>query len=298
MMTTEIPYLKPGDLIRIVSPAKAIENELLTHAKNVLEAAGFRVKIGKNAGNRWNYFSGTDSERLADMQEAINDPECKAILCARGGYGCVRIVGLINWAGFLRAPKWMIGFSDVTVFHHHIQRFNIPSIHATMPLNFKENTQEALNSLVAAISGTKNEYRWQTNTSKSGEVEGKVIGGNLSIIYSLLGTDDQLHFENSILFIEDLSEQLYALDRMFHSLSKAGVFDKITGLIVGGMTNMKDTEPPTGFSLSQIIMDHFTFRNIPIAFDFPAGHIEDNRAIVLGRLATFRVTKDSAIFSQ
>jgi muramoyltetrapeptide carboxypeptidase len=220
MMATEIPYLKPGDLIRIVSPAKAIEHELLTHAKHVLEALGFRVKIGKNAGNRWNYFSGTDSDRLADMQEAIDDPECKAILCARGGYGCVRIVDLINWAGFLRAPKWMIGFSDVTVFHHHIQRFNIPSIHATMPLNFKENTQEALNSLVAAISGTKNEYRWQTNTSKSGEVEGKVIGGNLSIVYSLLGTDDQLYFENSILFIEDLGEQLYALDRMIHSLSK------------------------------------------------------------------------------
>ncbi len=298
-MNQDIPFLQRGDLIRIVSPAKAIDTDLLLNAQNELEKRGYRVKIGQHAGGRWNYFSGTDEERMADMQEALDDIECKAILCARGGYGSVRIVDRLNWAGFLRDSKWMIGFSDITVFHHRVQRFGLPSVHATMPLNFKENTPEALDSIFTAIEGEINHYRFQTdNSSKKGSAEGDVVGGNLSIVYSLLGTDDRISYDGAILFIEDLSEQLYAFDRMWHSIEKAGILDQISGLVIGGMTGFKDTDPPTGFSIESIILDKMSYRNIPVCFGFPAGHINDNRAIVLGKKARLVVEKGGCEFIQ
>jgi len=298
-MVQDISFLQKGDLVRIVSPAKAIDADLLTNAKNELEQHGYRVIIGQHATGRWNYFSGTDEERKADMQEALDDIECKAILCARGGYGSVRIVDRLNWAGFLRNPKWIIGFSDITVFHHRIQRFGLPSVHATMPLNFKENTPEALDSIFTAIEGGTNHYRFQTESfSKKGEAEGRVIGGNLSIVYSLLGTDDRLSYDGVILFIEDLSEQLYAFDRMWHSIEKAGILDQISGLIIGGMTGFKDTDPPTGLSIENIIMDKMSYRNIPVCFGFPAGHINDNRAMVFGKTARLIVGEGKCEFIQ
>lgn len=297
-MIKSIPHLQPGDLIRIVSPAKAIDQELLDYACKLIEDKGYRVKIGQYAAGRWNYFSGTDEQRAHNMQEALDDPECKAIICARGGYGCIRIVDLLNWAGFLRNPKWIVGFSDITVFHQHIQRYGLPSIHATMPLNFPDNSQEAIYSLFNALEGKNNTYHFSTSHSKSGIAEGKVIGGNLSILYSLLGTDDRPDFENAILFIEDLSEQLYVLDRMWYSFEKSGALDQISGLMVGGMTDMKDTSPKTGFSVEEIINNMFSFRNIPVAFHFPGGHITDNRAIILGKEAKLTVEKDIATLIQ
>lgn len=298
-MNQDIPFLQKGDLIRIVSPAKAIDTDLLLNAQNELEKRGYRVKIGQHAGGRWNYFSGTDEERMADMQEALDDVECKAILCARGGYGSVRIVDSLNWAGFLRDPKWIIGFSDITVFHHRVQRFGLPSVHATMPLNFKENTLAALDSIFTGIEGETNHYRFQTdNSSKKGSAEGDVVGGNLSIVYSLLGTDDRISYDGSILFIEDLSEQLYAFDRMWHSIEKAGILDQISGLIIGGMTGFKDTDPPTGFSVESIILNKMSYRNIPVCFGFPAGHINDNRAIVFGKKARLTVGESETEFTQ
>mgnify|MGYP002619813705 CR=1 FL=1 len=298
-MNKEIPHLQQGDLIRIISPAKAIEVELIQYAKNLLEQRGYRVKVGTHAAGRWNYFSGTDEQRLQDMQEALDDPDCKAIICSRGGYGCVRIVDLLNWAGFLRQPKWIVGFSDVTVFHHHIQRFGIQSIHASMPLNFQDNTQEAIESLFYTLEGKAIHYQFTPSSSgNDGEAEGILIGGNLSIIYSLLGTDDRLNFENKILFIEDLNEQLYALDRMWNSLNKAGVFDQLSGLLVGGITDMKDTEPKSGLTIENIIMDKFSFRNTPVAFNFPAGHINDNRALIFGKHAQLTINKEIATLVQ
>lgn len=275
--------LHPGDLIAIVAPAKAIEAMHVEYAKSLFESRGYRVQVGVNCLGNHHYFSGTDIERASDLQNALDNPEVKAIICARGGYGCVRILDHLQWAGFIREPKWLVGFSDVTVLHQHIGILELPSIHASMPLNFKENTTEAINSLFDVIEGKQLNYDIAANShNKQGEATGKLVGGNLSILYSLLGTDDCIDYTDSILFIEDLAEQLYHIDRMFFAFAKAGIFDKIKGLIVGGMTDLKDTAVPFGQDIYELILSHFTYRNIPIVFDFPAGHIDDNRALVIG----------------
>lgn len=282
-LTHNIPYLQQGDLIYITAPAKAIEQEYVMFAQQLLEQRGYNVLLSQHCLGQHNYFSGTDEERLNDFQFGLDHPEVKAILCARGGYGCVRIVDRIQWAGFIREPKWIIGFSDITVFHQRIQRFGIQSIHASMPLNFQTNSSAALDSLFSAVEGKKLSVNYPSAPqNKTGHAEGKLVGGNLSILYSLLGTDDQIDFTDTVLFIEDLSEQLYHIDRMFYALAKANVLNKIKGLVIGGMTDMKDTAVPFGKTLEELILDHFHYRNIPICFNFPAGHIDDNRALVFG----------------
>lgn len=297
-MNTEIAPLKEGDLIAVVSPAKAIDEALVLNAKKFFEEKGFRVKLGKYCTGSYHYFSGNDAERTEDFQSAIDDPEVKAIVCTRGGYGCVRIVDRLNWAAMLREPKWIIGFSDVTVFHQRMQRYGLKSIHATMPLNFEENTEKALGTLLEAFQGVQPEISIPpSNHNKKGLATGQLSGGNLSILYSLLGTDDQPDYEGTILFVEDLAEQLYHIDRMFFAFRKAGILDKINGLIVGGMTDMKDTAVPFGETLESIILEHFRYRKIPVVFGFPAGHIADNRALVFGTEVELTVTQDEVKLS-
>lgn len=292
------PVLRSGDLVYITAPAKAIEEEHVLFAKELFEDAGFRVMIGQHCLGRHHYFSGTDEERQADLQFAIDHPEVKAIVCARGGYGCVRIVDRIQWAGMLREPKWMIGFSDVTVFHQRLQRFGISSIHGTMVLNYNTNSSEAINTMMAALKGENADVSCDPNSyNKNGVANGKLVGGNLSIVYSLLGTDDQVDFTDCILFVEDLAEHLYHIDRMFFALNKAGVLDKIKGLIIGGMTDLEDTDIPFGKTVEEIILEHFTYRNIPIAFGFPAGHISDNRALILGDQCKLEVSAEKTLLS-
>lgn len=282
-MNSEISPLQKGDLIAIVAPAKAIEAHLVLDAKAFFESHGYRVVLGEHCMGTHNYFSGTDAQRTEDFQKAIDNPQIKAIICARGGYGCVRILDRINWAGMLRDPKWIVGFSDVTVFHQRMQKFELKSIHATMPLNYAENTAIAMNSMLDALQGKQTEIQIPSHQyNKRGNAVGKLIGGNFSILYSLLGTDDQPEYANTILFIEDLAEQLYHLDRMFYAFAKAGILNRINGLIVGGMTDMKDTATSIGMTLHEIILSHFEYRKIPIVFDFPAGHIPDNRALIFG----------------
>lgn len=292
MKNNIIPYLKKGDLIYITAPAKAIEKELIENAKLFFEKSGYNVLISKHCIGTFNYFSGTDEERTADLQFGLDHPDIKAIICARGGYGCVRILDNLQWASFVREPKWIVGFSDVTVFHQRCQRFEIESIHGTMPLNFEENTEEALSTLLSALEGKSYSITSENSVyNQKGIVEGELIGGNLSILYSLIGTDDQIDYEGKILFIEDLSEQLYHLDRMFYSFAKAGILEKINGLIIGGMTDMKDTAIPFGKNYQEIILAHFKYRKIPICFDFPAGHINDNRALIFGRKITLEINE-------
>jgi muramoyltetrapeptide carboxypeptidase len=281
--------LASGDLIYITAPAKAIEKEHVDFAVAFFENAGFRVLVSKNCLGQHHYFSGTDEERLEDLQYGIDHPEVKAIVCARGGYGCVRIVDRIQWASMLREPKWMVGFSDVTVFHQHLQRFNLPSIHGSMVLNFKDNSQVALNTLLMALKGESFSVAATSNFNKSGSAEGTIVGGNLSIVYSLIGTNNQPDYSDKILFVEDLAEHLYHIDRMFYALNKSGILDKISGLVVGGMTDLEDTATPFGMSVEEIILAHFQYRNIPIAFGFPAGHLNDNRALILGKKVRFNV---------
>lgn len=280
----KIPYLQKGDLIEIVAPAKAIESKYVEFAKNFLEQEGFLVKISGNCLGRHNYFSGTDAQRLHDFQAALDNPEVKTIICARGGYGSVRIVDAIKWANQLIYPKWIVGFSDITVFHQQMQFLEQKSIHGTMPLNFEENTPESLQTLINALTGKP--YKIEIDScqkNQKGSANGELIGGNLSIIYSLIGTNCQPSYKNKILFIEEVGEQLYALDRMLFSLKKAGILDEISGLIIGGMTNMKDsTEVSIGMTIEDIVLQHFTYKKIPICFNFPSGHLDDNRALILG----------------
>jgi muramoyltetrapeptide carboxypeptidase len=296
-MKQEIAKLKIGDLIYITSPAKAIELSNIRHAQNYLENLGFKVELSKNCLGNFNYFSGSDYERLQDFQEGLDNPNVKAILCARGGYGSVRLIDQLNWAGFIQYPKWIVGYSDITVFHQRLLRYGIPSIHGSMPLNFEENTTEAIESLINLMKGEVVDYRIESNKyNKCGTAKGKLVGGNLSILYSLLATDDRIDYRDTILFIEDLSEHLYHIDRMLYSFEKAGVFDQIKGLIVGGMTELMDTAVPFGMNYQEIILSHFNYRNIPIIFDFPAGHIPDNRALCLGKNHQIEVgTKHSTL---
>lgn len=285
--------LKKGDTVAIVAPAKAIEKEVISYAKDFLEDAGFKVKIGKHCLGTHNYFSGTDAERIEDFQTAINDEEVKAIICARGGYGCVRIVDRINWVSFLDHPQWIVGFSDVTVFHQRLTNLGVASIHATMPLNYKDNSKEGLTSLIQALMGGKLSYTWNSSsTNKIGMSEGELVGGNLAVLCGLIGTTDMPDYCDKILFLEEVGEHLYALDRMFYQLEKSGIFDQIRGLVLGSFTNTKDTEVPFGKTLEEIILAHFQYRNIPIAFNFPAGHIDDNRALKFGKNTLFTVSEE------
>jgi muramoyltetrapeptide carboxypeptidase len=291
--------LKAKDIIRIISPAKAIEPEVIEFAVNKLRELGFEVQISTHCSGKYNYFSGTLNERLSDMQDALDAPDVKAILCARGGYGSVQLVDKLNWERFDQNPKWIIGFSDITVFHQRLAKAGIESIHATMPLNFKENSSESLetlvNSLMSGYQSTIEAIPQPLNIE--GEAKGILIGGNASIVYSTLGTNDQPDYSGKILFLEDLSEQLYHIDRIFHSLKKSGVLGEINGLIIGGMTDMKDTQDGFGQSLEEIIHHHVAHYRIPLAFQFPAGHIEDNRALIFGDLVTLSVQSETVVLS-
>jgi muramoyltetrapeptide carboxypeptidase len=292
-MTYRFPALIADDLIRIVAPAKAIEKDFVSYAANFLESQGFRVKIGTHTLGKFSYLSGKDSERMADLQETLDDPECKAILCARGGYGSMRIVNKLNWAGFVQQPKWIIGFSDITIFHSQTQAFNLPSMHAPMPLNFQNNSKQSLQSLIDVLQGKPNNIEYQADHGffKEGMAHGKLIGGNLAVMHALLGTTLAPDFNNNILFIEDIGEHLYAIDRMLYSLDLAGVFDKISGLIIGGLTNISDSNPPLGFTLEELIKEKTWFRGFPVCMNFPSGHIIDNRALILGYEALLNVGK-------
>ena len=294
-MNTQINPLQPGDLIYICAPAKSIEKEHVYFAQALFEAKGYRVEISKHCLNTYHYFSGTDVERAADLQYAFDNPEIKAIVCARGGYGSIRIIDHLGWASMLLSPKWLIGFSDITIFHQRMLRHGLESIHGTMPLNFQTNSNESFTTLFDALEGRA--YSIQSpasNFNKMGECRGKLVGGNLSILYSLLATDERIDYTGTILFIEDLSEQLYHLDRMFYSFKKAGILEQINGLVIGGMTDLKDTVIPFGQNYQELILSHLTFRKIPVCFDFPAGHIDDNRALILGQECSLKVSNSGA----
>jgi len=294
-MENRIPHLKLGDTICIVAPAKAIEKNHVDFAKMTFESWGLNVIISQNCLGRNNYFSGSIEERKNDLQTALDDENVKAIICARGGYGCVQIVDLIDWTSFSKSPKWLIGFSDVTVLHQRIQNLGLPSIHGTMPLNFEENSTEALETLKQSLFGDFKSISVASSISNiTGTASGKIVGGNLSVLSGLIGTNDQIDFQDSILFIEDLAEYKYAIDRMLFAFKKAGVFGKINGVIIGGMTNIKDSEPSFGLSLEDLILSHIKELNIPIAFNFPVGHIDDNRALVFGKQVQLDITDKSA----
>jgi muramoyltetrapeptide carboxypeptidase len=241
--------------------------------------------IGKTIGLGLNQFAGTDSERKADIQSFFDDKEIKAVLAARGGYGTVRMMDGINYDRFMQSPKWLIGFSDLTILHGHLNGvLGVQSIHGTMAFSFEKNTAESLNSLKDALFGKALQYEFPAHPmNKNGKMKGEIIGGNLSILYSMLGTNTPVLSIGKILFIEDLDEYLYHIDRMMMAMKRAGKLQDLVGLVVGGMSDMKDNKVPFGTSAEEIILEHVKEYGYPVCFNFPAGHISDNRAIVFGR---------------
>lgn len=285
-----IPLLQPGDTVAIVAPAKAIEAELVDVARRFFESRGFTVTVSAHCTGNHHYFSGTRQERLDDFAWALQNPDIKAIICARGGYGCVQLVDDLPWDVLNIQPKWVVGFSDVTVFHSRLSIVDFPSIHATMPLNYSVNTQPSLDTLLQALTSPSYSVSALPHPNNiDGSAAGTLIGGNLSVLYSLLGTNDEMDYREKILFIEDLAEHLYAIDRMLYAFRKAGIFNRISGLVVGGMTDLKDTAVPFGSSVEEIILSHCSEAGIPVAFGFPSGHQDHNLALRFGNNVSFSV---------
>lgn len=285
--------------IRIVSPAKSISESKLEFAKGWLSSLGHEVEIAEHAAGIFHYFSGTDEERLKDLQDALDDPSVDAILCSRGGYGVVRIIDKLDFSAFKKHPKLVLGYSDITVLHNRITGLGIESIHTSAPLNFEDNTEEALDSIVNVLNNEPNTYQIKAHKlNRFGDAEAEVVGGNLSILSSLVGTNDDINTDGKILFIEDLGEAIYAVDRMMWTLKKSGKLDKLAGMIIGGMSDVKDSEVPFGKTIKEVIADAVEEYDFPVCFNFPAGHIDDNRAVVLGRKAKLSVQPLGITFSQ
>ncbi len=278
--------LNKGDKIGLVAPAGKIDHQKINIAKTVLESLGYEVILGKHVYDEHHIFAGTDEDRATDFQFMLDHEEIKAIICARGGYGSIRIINKLSFDGFERHPKLMIGFSDITIFHARLNHLHFGSLHATMPINFTENIADSssLQKLVNYLEGKLTNYQIPSHQlNRSGSCEAELVGGNLSIICSLNATDYELNMHGKILFIEDLNEDLYHLDRLMHNLKLGGKLEHLEGLIVGGMSDMKDSETPFGKSAYEIIQDAIKDYNYPVIFNFPAGHIDENWPLPFGK---------------
>lgn len=286
-MITTPPYLQPGDTIALVCPAGYMPPEKAQTCIDTLRAWGYAVRVGITlAGDSPNYFSGTDEERLADLQQALDDPSVKAILCARGGYGLSRIIDKIDFSAFVQAPKWIIGFSDVTVLHAHIYtHYKIATLHAPMANAFNDGGAEGefVGSLRNELEGKKAKYTSDVHPlNRKGEAVGTLVGGNLSILAHLSGTPSEVKTKGKILFLEDVGEYLYNIDRMLYQLKRNGRLDKLAGLIIGGFTDMKDTTRPFGKDVYSIIHDIVAEYDYPVCFGFPVSHEKENYALKHG----------------
>jgi muramoyltetrapeptide carboxypeptidase len=289
------PYLQKGDTIAIVSTARKNIDDNLKPTIELLEGWGLKVKIGSTIGLDYYQLAGTTEQRTADFQEQLDHPNIKAIWCVRGGYGTVKIIDNLDFTKFQQNPKWIIGFSDVTVLHSHLNRMGIESLHAIMPVSVARATDEAKNSLGTALFGEKLQYTLDCDAlNHLGKAKGELVGGNLSILYSLLGSESAIDCSDKILFIEDLDEYLYHIDRMMMNLKRNGCLSSLKGIIVGGMTDMKDNDIPWGRNALEIIEDTVKGLNIPIIYNFPAGHIRDNRALIFGRQISMEVTDETS----
>ena len=294
------PYLKKGDTVLILATAGIInDSTIINNSIEILKSWGLNVRLGKNLYESNGHFAGTDKQRLEDFQNAIDDDNIKAVWCARGGYGTVRIIDDIDFTKFKQHPKWVIGFSDVTVLHNEIHNLGIETIHAMMPSTLKpgdEEQKKAQKSLKKALFGKKIKYRVsESDYNKDGEAAGQLVGGNLSILYSLLGSKSTISAENKILFIEDVGEYEYHIDRMLLNLKRNGYFDKCKGLIVGGISDVRENDVAFGKTVEEIVLDAVKEYDFPVSFDFPAGHIRDNRTLILGREISLLVKENKAV---
>jgi len=287
MTITTPPYLKPGDTIGIVCPAGYMAFEKAAACVRVLKEWGYNVKIGSTLGsNSETYFSGTDEERLNDFQSMLDDDEVQAVLCGRGGYGMSRIIDKISFKKFKKKPKWVIGFSDITIFHTHLYaNFYISSLHAPMAAAFNDEGErnEYVLSLKKALEGKLAAYTCSDHAlNRKGEAAGELVGGNLALLVHGIGTVSEIKTKGRLLFIEDIGEQKYAIDRMMHQLKRSGKLDDLAGLIVGCFADINDTDRPFGAMVQEIIYDMVKEFEYPVCFDFPVSHNKENYALKMG----------------
>jgi muramoyltetrapeptide carboxypeptidase len=297
IMNSIPPLLSLGDKVAVIATAKTFEQSTILSAFQYLKNWGLEVVAGQNLFKQNFQYAGTDAERLEDLQWAIDDPKIKAIFLARGGYGTGRIIDRVNFESLLTSPKWLIGFSDVTVLHFSLQKLGLQSIHGPMPITFNKNQlTQSLDKLKNILFNFPLSYTWKTQTklNKTGNAKGELIGGNLSIINNLIGTKSDFDFSEKILFIEEVGEYLYHVDRMIVHLKRAEKLEKLNGLIVGHFSDIKDNPAPFGKNYQSIISDAVQEYNFPVAFEFPAGHEDKNDPLVLGAEINFEVKESSA----
>jgi muramoyltetrapeptide carboxypeptidase len=303
-MKIEIPpYLQKGDTIGIVAPAGFMPIEKMQACVDTLDSWGYNVQLGSTThSNSQNYFSGTDEERLSDLQRMMDDTNIHAILCARGGYGMSRIIDQLSFKKFKKHPKWIVGFSDITVLHAHLfSNYKIASLHAPMAAAFNdgEDTNAYIQSLKNALEGKPAHYECAAHPfNKTGDVEGTLVGGNLTLLAHLIGTKSDIKTKHKILFLEDVGEYLYNIDRMLVQLKRSGKLDDLAGLIIGGFTDNKDTERPFGKTVHEIIYEHVSEYEFPICFNFPVSHEKENYALKVGGNYKLSVTADTVILHE
>lgn len=293
-------YLKHGDEVMIVSPAFCIDGDKLEAAVEYLGKWGLRARVGKNAAKSYGPFAGTDRERLDDLQEAVDDPSVKAVICSRGGYGVSRIIDKADFTSLAKNPKWFVGFSDITVLHVWLSELHgIMSIHGDMPLNYNDpvKTKTTFSTLKKALFGNLGELSWEGEFFRAEHVEGEITGGNLSLFYSLIGTRAEPDTNGKILFLEEVGEYFYHVDRMLTSLKLAGKLEGLAALVIGGMNRIESTSIPWGRSVEETIMDIAGEYGYPVLFGFPAGHTDDNRAFYFGRQSVIEVRGKKAVLS-
>ena len=304
-MTQEIPYLRAGDRVALAAPARAVSPDEMAPAIKTLEAWGLDVIVPKGLYAADGQLAGSDSHRAALRQQLLDAPDIKAILCCRGGYGTVRIIDHLDFSRLAAHPKWIVGYSDATVLHSHLHStLGLPTLHAVMPINMHGEETPATRTLHDFLFGLKHapaDYSWEPNAlNRQGSACAPVVGGNLSILYSLLGSRSQIDTRGKILLIEDLDEYLYHIDRMMQALKRAGMLDGLAGLLVGGLTDMHDNSVPFGRTAEQIVADTVADKEYPVAFGAPFGHLGNNNlALPLGIKLHLEVSisKKSCIFA-
>ena len=291
-------YLQKGDTVAIVSTARKVSKKELIPALVILKNWKLNVVIGTSIEAEEHQFAGNDNLRASDFQEMLDNHKIKAIWCARGGYGSIRMIDLLDFSNFKNNPKWIIGYSDVTVLHSHLHQLGFETLHAQMPVSIETKTEACIQSLKSSLFGKNTNITIPYEVSNvMGNAKGVLVGGNLSMLYSLCGSSSSISTKGKILFIEDLDEYLYHIDRMLQNLKRNGMLDQLEGLIIGGMTKMNDNDIPFGQSAEEIILSICDDYNYPIVFNFPAGHIKDNRALILGRKAELIISKTETILT-
>jgi muramoyltetrapeptide carboxypeptidase len=295
------PYLKAGDTVAIVAPSGILNHreKEVNQAIDLLKDWDLNVVVGDHVYKKAGHFAGTDDERCEDFQKALDNPNIKAIWCARGGYGTVRILDKIDYSKYKDNPKWIIGYSDITAIHNQLNNIGSESIHAMMCTSLTDDLEainESLSSFKATVFGESiTSFLERSEYNKTGTASGQLVGGNLTMLHTMLGSETSINTSEKILFIEEIGEYKYHIDRMLQSLKRAGYFDNCKGVIVGDMTKLRKNTTLWGTSIEQLILDALAEYNFPIVFNMPAGHEKDNRAMILGRNVKLTIGKEQSL---